>query len=85
MTLTDILAGHKPEKPVEKPAEAEPKQRPVKRPSKPAYYVPRGIAWLDDGGVTIRAKAGAELEDGIVPSELVDEYLKRGDLVALTH
>jgi len=71
------------DKPATKPAEAEPKQRPVKRPSKPAYYVPRGIAWLD-GDETIRARAGAKLDEGVGPAELIPDYLKRGDLVAIT-
>lgn len=70
-------------KPVEKPAEAEPKQRPVKRPAKPAFHVPRGVAWLE-GDVTIRVRAGAELEAGIIPADLEREYLKRGDILAIT-
>ncbi len=80
---TDTTAAKRPTKPLDKPAEAEPKQRPVKRPAKPAYHVPRGIAWLD-GGVTIRALAGAELEDGVIPADLIHAYLKRGDIVAIT-
>lgn len=75
----------KADKPTDKPAEAEPKQRPVKRPPKPAYHVPRGIAWLDPDNedVTIRVKADTDLEDGIIPADLLGAYLKRGDVVAL--
>lgn len=71
------------DKPVEKPAEAEPKQRPVKRPAKPAYHVPRGIAWLDSKGATIRVKADTNVDDGIIPAELIDDYIERGAIVAL--
>lgn len=74
------------DKPTDNPAKAEPKQRPVKRPPRPKFYVPRGIAWIDqdDATVTIRVKAGGEVEDGVIPAELVAEYLERGDIVPLT-
>lgn len=67
------------------PAESEPKQRPVKRPAKPrmAYEIPRGIAFDGGDGVQIRVRAGAKVEHGIIPDALIDEYLERGDIIAL--
>lgn len=83
MTLTDILAWHASPKQPEKPAEAEPKQRPDKRPSRPAYSVPRGVSFLDKHGDLVRYRAGSTIDHGIVPKDVADDYLKRGDLVAL--
>jgi hypothetical protein len=80
---TDTTAAKKADD-TAKPAEAEPKQRPVKRPAKPAYHVPRGIAWLE-GKTTIRVKAGADLESGIIPAALIPDYLERGDIVELAN
>lgn len=59
-----------------------PKPRPVKRPARPRveWLVPRGIAWLD-GKTEVRAKAGAKLEAGVIPADLVDEYAGRGDII----
>ena len=72
------------DKPTETPAEAEPKQRPVKRPPRPAYFVPRGVAFLDKNGDLVRYAAGAEIEPGVVPHSIAVDYLERGDLLALT-
>lgn len=79
---TDTTAAKKADD-TANPAEAEPKQRPVKRPSKPSYHVPRGIAWLD-GEDTIRIKGGTDVDEGVIPADLIPDYLKRNDIVALT-
>lgn len=65
--------------------EPNPKPKPVKRPAKPRaeWRVPRGIAWLGEDGVTIRALAGAELEPGVIPDDLIDEYAGRGDIIKI--
>lgn len=72
------------DKPTDKPAEAEPKQRPVKRPPRPAYRVPRGVQFIDTTGEPARYRAGDTIDEGIVPQPIADQYLKRGDLLALT-
>ena len=71
--------------PIEDAPESEPKPKPVKRPPpKPAYLVPNGVAFLDKSGNLARYRAGDTIEHGIVPMTVANDYIKRGDLVALT-
>lgn len=81
---TDTPATKKPAKTIDKPAEAEPKQRPVKRPPRPAYHVPRGVAFTDTSGEPRRYRAGSTIDEGILPGTIARDYLKRGDIVELT-
>lgn len=72
------------DKTADTPTEAEPKQRPVKRPAKPAYHVPRGVAFDDANGDPVRYRAGSTIDEGVLPESLANDYLKRGDIVAIT-
>lgn len=75
-------------KATDKEQDQESKQRPVKRPAKPRgerFFVPRGVAWTHNK-TTVRYLAGSEIvNDNTLTEKLKNEYLERGDIVAIDH